>query len=275
MRAEFLLKSLDGIGNRKYITDYQIGRSNTNMHWHDCIEMVYVEKGNMKIFFDNKWHEISGGELFFVPSQRLHYMICDNVETTKMVIGVSTDAICDTDAPEEKILLPFETAQINDHCFIKDNGEIASIINRLKLNEDSYVGKLLIYAEILRIYAYVYREWTQRGLSFVEPTKDKNIYEIVHFLKRNFAVAPGAEQMAKRLGISYSYMCRILSDNLGTGYCSLLKSVRIENAKKLLLSTDKNITEIGFDCGFGDSSYFIKMFKKTVGVTPKQYRALI
>lgn len=50
MRAEFLLKSLDGIGNRKYITDYQIGRSNTNMHWHDCIEMVYVEKGNMKIF---------------------------------------------------------------------------------------------------------------------------------------------------------------------------------------------------------------------------------
>lgn len=178
-------------------------------------------------------------------------------------------------APEEKILLPFETAQINDHCFIKDNGEIASIINRLKLNEDSYVGKLLIYAEILRIYAYVYREWTQRGLSFVEPTKDKNIYEIVHFLKRNFAVAPGAEQMAKRLGISYSYMCRILSDNLGTGYCSLLNSVRIENAKKLLLSTDKNITEIGFDCGFGDSSYFIKMFKKTVGVTPKQYRALI
>lgn len=275
MRAEFLLKSLDGIGNRKYITEYQIGRSNTNMHWHDCIEMVYVEKGNMKIFFDNKWHEISGGELFFVPSQRLHYMICDNVETTKMVIGVSTDAICDTDAPEEKILLPFETAQINDHCFIKDNGEIASIINRLKLNEDSYVGKLLIYAEILRIYAYVYREWTQRGLSFVEPTKDKNIYEIVHFLKRNFAVAPGAEQMAKRLGISYSYMCRILSDNLGTGYCSLLNSVRIENAKKLLLSIDKNITEIGFDCGFGDSSYFIKMFKKTVGVTPKQYRALI
>lgn len=275
MRADFLLKSLDGIGNRKYITDYQIGRSNTNMHWHDCIEMVYVEKGNMKIFFDNKWHEISGGELFFVPPQRLHYMICDNVETTKMVIGVSTDAICDTDAPEEKTLLPFETAQINDHCFIKDNGEIASIINKLKLNEDSYVGKLLIYAEILRIYAYVYREWTQRGLSFVEPTKDKNIYEIVHFLKRNFAVAPGAEQMAKRLGISYSYMCRILSDNLGTGYCSLLNSVRIENAKKLLLSTDKNITEIGFDCGFGDSSYFIKMFKKTVGVTPKQYRALI
>ena len=105
-----------------------------------------------------------------------------------------------------------------------------------------------------------------KGNSLVE----KNIYEIVHFLKRNFAVAPGAEQMAKRLGISYSYMCRILSDNLGTGYCSLLNSVRIENAKKLLLSTDKNITEIGFDCGFGDSSYFIKMFKKTVGVTPKQ-----
>ncbi len=80
--------------------------------------------------------------------------------------------------------------------------------------------------------------------------------------------------MAKMLGISYSHMCRILKEKLGTSYTDILNSVRIENAKKQLVSTDKNITEIGVECGYEDSSYFIKMFRKAVGTTPYKYRKL-
>lgn len=275
MKAKFLPKELNGIGNRKYIVDYQTCRSNTDMHWHDCIEMVYVERGYMQIFFNNEWHEMVAGDLIFVPPQRLHYMLCENDETAKTVIGVSRSLICDADVHEESVLLPFETEQVNDHCFFKDNGELSEIVSRLNSIEDSYAGRLLIQAEILRIYAFVYKEWIKKGLNFIEPIKDKNVYEIIHILEKDFAVAPSAYEMAEKLGLSYSHMCRILSDKLGTNYNALLNSIRIENAKKLLLTTDKNITEIGFDCGFGDSSYFIKIFRKTVGTTPKKYRALV
>lgn len=275
MKAKFLPKDLDGIGTRKYIVDYQTCRSNTDMHWHDCIEMVYVEKGYMQIFFNNEWHEMGAGDLVFVPPQRLHYMLCDNDETAKTVIGVSRSIICDTDINEERVLLPFETDQINNHCFFKDNGELAEIFKRMNSIEDSYVGRLLIQAEILKIYAFVYKKWIKKGLNFIEPIKDKNIYEIIHILEKDFATAPTAYEMSEKLGMSYSHMCRILADKLGTNYNALRNSIRIENAKKLLLTTDKNITEIGFDCGFGDSSYFIKMFRKMVGTTPKKYRALV
>ena len=275
MKAKFLPKSLDGIGTRKYIVDYQTCRSNTEMHWHDCIEMVYVEKGYMQIFFNNEWHEMVAGDLVFVPPQRIHYMLCDNDETAKTVIGVSHNIICDTDADEENVLLPLKTDQINDHCFFKDNGELAPIIKRLNSIEDSYVGRLLIQSEILRIYAFVYKEWIKKGLTFIEPIKDKNIFELINILEKNYSVAPSASEMSKSLGLSYSHMCRLLSDKMGTNYNSLLNSIRMENAKKMLLTTDKNVTEIGFDCGFCDSSYFIKMFKKSVGMTPKKYRALV
>ena len=275
MKARFLPKSLNGIGTRKYIVDHQTYRTKTELHWHDCIEMVYVEKGYMRIFFNNEWREMVAGDLVFVPPQRVHYMICDNDETAKTVIGISRSLICDSEVDEENVLLPFETDRIDNHCFFKDNGELSEIINRLHSIDESYVGKLLIQAEILHIYAYIYREWINKGLSFAEPIRDRIIFEITKTLEKDFDTAPSAYEMSKKLGISYSYMCHLLTDKLGTNYSSLLNSFRIENAKKLLLTTDKNITEIGFDCGFSDSSYFIKMFKRTVGTTPKKYRTLV
>ena len=46
MQASFLPKKLNGFGTRKYFVDHQAGSFNTEMHWHDCIEIIYVEKGN-------------------------------------------------------------------------------------------------------------------------------------------------------------------------------------------------------------------------------------
>lgn len=274
MDASFLPKLLDGIGTRKYNVFYQTGSSRTEMHWHDCIEMVYVEKGHMRIFLNNEWHEVVAGDLVFVPPQRIHYMICDNDETIKTVIGVSDSIICDTDAQEEDVLLPFRTNIINDHCFFKDNGELAPMINKLNSYNDSYVERLLAQAVILKIYAYVYKEWLNRNITFIEPVKDKYIIEIVQILKNDYLNAPSAGEMAKRIGLSYSHMHRLLSEKLCTSYNELLNSIRIENAQKMLLTTDKSITEIGLDCGFCTSSYFVKMFKKSIGITPTKYRSL-
>lgn len=52
-------------------------------------------------------------------------------------------------------------------------------------------------------------------------------------------------------------------------YCNNLK---LEDAKKLLLNSDITITEIAFDVGFNDTSYFIYLFKKKFGISPLQYR---
>jgi len=210
--------------------------------------------------------------MVFVPPQRIHFMICDNDETAKTVIGISKRLICDEDTEEESILLPFETDMIDDHCFFKDNGEIAPIIERLNSAEDTYIGRILVQSEILKIYAYIYNEWMKEGLSFIDKVSDSTVFNVVHILENEYMSAPSAYEMAQRLNISYSNMAKTISAKLGTSYNSLLNSIRMENAKKMLLSTDKNITEIGLDCGFCDSSYFIKLFRKNVGVTPSKYR---
>jgi YesN/AraC family two-component response regulator len=49
--------------------------------------------------------------------------------------------------------------------------------------------------------------------------------------------------------------------------------VRVEESKHLLLSTDLSLVEIAIAVGFPDQSYFCKVFKKTVGLTPGKFRA--
>lgn len=134
------------------------------------------------------------------------------------------------------------------------------------------IESLLIQADILKLYAHIYHCWLREGLTFMDPLYDQTIHRILHTLQQNFAAPPSAYEMAKLLDVSYSHMCRLLQSGLRSSYGELLLFIRIEHAKKMLLTTSKSITEIGFDCGFTDSSYFIKRFKETVGITPKKYR---
>ena len=67
-------------------------------------------------------------------------------------------------------------------------------------------------------------------------------------------------------------MATLLSREVGTSFVELLLSERINAAKKLLLTTDMSITDIALDTGFSDSSYFIKKFRRSTGITPYKYR---
>ena len=271
MNSQFLPKSLtSGTGDRRYTVDRQFGITHTGMHWHDCIEIVYVEKGEMRVFFNNKWNELKCGNMVFVPPGRIHYMHCDNPDTIKTVIGISKNLICD--ASEKGSLLPFETEKITEHCFITGDDEVKNYINNLNALDNSDISSLLAQAEILKLYAYVYKKWLLLGLFHIKTEKCPIASKIINILENEFENPPTAELMARRLNISYSYMCSLLSKNLGTSYISLVNSIRCENAKKLLLTTDKSITDIALECGFCDTSYFVKIFKKLSGTTPLKFK---
>ena len=64
------------------------------------------------------------------------------------------------------------------------------------------------------------------------------------------------------------------ADQLGVSPIDYVNYYRIECASHFLTSTDMTIAEIAQHCGYNDSSFFIKQFKKYKGTTPKRYRAL-
>ena len=78
--------------------------------------------------------------------------------------------------------------------------------------------------------------------------------------------------LTKHFNRSPSHISHLFKKESGMSIRAYCNNLKLEDAEKLLLHTDSTITEIAFDVGFNDSSYFIFLFKKRFGVSPLQYR---
>lgn len=80
------------------------------------------------------------------------------------------------------------------------------------------------------------------------------------------------EHLAEEFHLSGQYISQLFKNEIGVNFLAYLTSIRMEKAKKLLLSTALPITEISEMSGYGDYRVFTKVFKKTEGITPSQSR---
>ena len=95
---------------------------------------------------------------------------------------------------------------------------------------------------------------------------------IVAYLQENFQEKQSLAQISQLFAINSNYVCRLFSKHLGTTFSKYLTKVRMENAGKLLLESDKNVMEIAALSGYDDYFYFCRVFRTTFGCTPTQYR---
>lgn len=78
--------------------------------------------------------------------------------------------------------------------------------------------------------------------------------------------------IAKRFIINPDYLTRIFKENTGMTVKEYMNTVKLDNAKYLLLTTSNSIQEIAAQSFFKDTKYFMRLFKKKVQLTPRQYR---
>lgn len=91
-------------------------------------------------------------------------------------------------------------------------------------------------------------------------------------LKNDLAHKWTLAEMSYLVGIRQTSLNLLIRRNIGSSPGQYLIKLRIEKAKKLLLNSDKSITEIAFDCGFCSSQHFSATFKQKTGYSPKTYR---
>lgn len=213
--------------------------------------------------------------MILLPPGRIHCTKCDDPTAEKIVVGIDERMIADEQDEERGLLLPLLSSGIEQYCIfrnLKAGGADWYLRNLSKINRASPVAGLRSWAEIMQLYAWLYERWMEWGFVGPEPVRGGMVLKIQNRLRKDFVNAPTAKEMAAALNVSYSYMCRVLRETLRMNYCDLLNHARVEGARKLLLTTEKSITEIGLDCGFCDAAYFIKIFKRFTGETPRRYR---
>ena len=90
-------------------------------------------------------------------------------------------------------------------------------------------------------------------------------------MEASYASTITLQEIADSVQMTPKYFCKFFREMTRSSPIEYLNSYRIERACYLLLTTNQSITEVAYNTGFNDLSYFIKLFKRYKGITPKQY----
>ena len=114
----------------------------------------------------------------------------------------------------------------------------------------------------------------QRVSAEEEPEKgeERTITGITRYLQEHLAEEMSLSVLAEEFHLNPQYISQLFKNEIGVGFLAYLTNIRMEKAKKLLLSTSLSIAEVAEQSGYGDYRVFTKVFKKTEGITPSQYR---
>lgn len=92
-----------------------------------------------------------------------------------------------------------------------------------------------------------------------------------HFCDSNFNIS----FLANHMNVSLSYLSTVFKQSMGINLSTYIINLRIDKAKQLLAHFQYSIYEISLQCGYEDSRYFAKIFKKKLGLSPSEYRNLL
>ena len=107
------------------------------------------------------------------------------------------------------------------------------------------------------------------------PGKESNwiVDSFISYVQSYYAGEITLEKLAKSYSLNAKYAGRLFRRYTGMHFCDYVNQVRIRHAARMLTEeTDKTILEIALDCGFGNISYFNRIFRRLNGMTPKEYR---
>lgn len=103
----------------------------------------------------------------------------------------------------------------------------------------------------------------------------KVVESVEKYLMENYANDISLQDIAAFMNYSDAYFCKLFKQCFNKNFMTYLTEYRIEEAKKLLENTEVNVKNIGETVGYSDSNYFAKVFKRTTGLTPTEYRCSV
>ena len=78
--------------------------------------------------------------------------------------------------------------------------------------------------------------------------------------------------VARHVGMSAAHFSTVFSQTMGRSFINYLTAMRLEKAKQLLTATNMKLSDIALEIGYNEPNYFSHVFRKTEGITPKEYR---
>lgn len=252
-------------------------------HWHEELELGIVMNGTVVVKVDNENYVLHAGEGFFINSGVLHELWGygeENGETYSIVfhprlVGGSADSIF----WQQYIQPLLDNINLKGMKLVPQDNWHREVLTELASAWANGVDEAGGYEFWVRnslsriIYLITENEKSDmKKMSSKAIRDDQRIKKMLQFIKEHYQEEIVTAQIAESAAISESECLRCFRCTIGTTPIQFLKEFRLQQAAHLLNTTEQKIVDIGIQCGFQDMSYFAKIFRRTYGCTPSEYR---
>jgi Transcriptional regulator containing an amidase domain and an AraC-type DNA-binding HTH domain len=249
------------------------------VHWHHEFEIIYIAQGSLDISISEQLYQGTSGDIYFVNSKELHFMgsADRNVAYYTMLFPLEFISLQTDDALETELMRPLRNGILQFPHHLPNNADkenLSAILNKIiSLNPCSdFPSQIRTRAFLLEFIA----ELKQTQNFFMENYGVSNTFqrELLAFIHGHFMESLSLTTLAGRFHLSEKYLSRYFKEHFHISFIQYLNHLRLTHAKKLLETSELSITEIALCSGFSSDSYFIRIFKKTYGISPLKYRRL-
>jgi AraC family transcriptional regulator, transcriptional activator of pobA len=252
----------------------EIALSPNEPHVHEFEELLIGSEGQIEHFIDFKAVSFKAPFISFITMGKVHRirpMTLDN-KCNIWVICFSSDFI-----PESTYQL---YSYYHDHANIefKDDKSFSRMVMLAEMINEEMQGpdpKLAVVRDILKtLFTMIEFEeekniLQERQHPKVQSTTFKNFLKI---LEENFRRPEGVGFYSEKLFMSTRNLNLICQNILNKSVSEIIETRKLIEAKNLLIYTDKSVSEIGFELGYNEKTYFTSVFKKVAGLTPTGFR---
>ena len=236
----------------------------SSLHSHYFTEILIVLNGEGGFVVGNQEYSIKKNDIIVVNPYVEHTETSStSLPLWYVVIGINN------------IKFEKENEKINDYFIFRDfSTELASLlrlaINELNSQDWGHEAALMRLAEMIVIM--IYRNQKFQLLPVFNKNVSKDSVMIKDFLDNNFKMPLTLEIIAEKVHLDKYYIIHTFKQNFDTTPMNYIMKKKIENAKSLLENTDYQVSEIAEINGFASQSYFNQAFKKSLELSPLQYR---
>ena len=247
---------------------------------HSFWEMCYVQSGQAMLNLEGEMIPLKTGDVTFVPPDKTHVYTSEGEEESKVFVVCFETFSYDIKTLGGMVFTLDEglrdcVHKIVDeytHTFYMNKEDHLEVLKNPNFGGQQIIMLLLEYL----IICLVRRLSVEKNPEVVFLNKDdfyaKLTEIIIDYFRTNVTSKLSLTDVCNKVNYSRSFLCKVFKEQTGETLSSYFNRLKINESKKLLEETGMSITNISKELGFSDVKYFGSLFKKTVGMTPSEYK---
>lgn len=267
--------------NPEYAIDYDHTITpephNMDFHLHNRFEIYFFISGNVNYFIERKMYKLKYGDLLVFNNQEIHKPSFSPGSPYERIVIHFDHRI-------PLLFEPYGRPLLN--CFLsRPNGdgnrislnelqsrELLSRFNAIEsIDKEDENYKLLILVRFIDLLHFINRLYSNTVHMDDHLSIPDKLIPVFDYIENNLDKDLSLEALEGKFYINRFHLSRLFKKSAGRGLHEYIMLKRISRAK-MLLSEGKSVTEACILAGFNDYSNFLRIFKRTVGKTPGEYR---